>query len=258
MAHVADESVRVERSGARTTVIWERPPVNVFNIALLDQLAHTLRSAPVRSANVVVLKGARHRWSAGFDVEDHLSDRLRPMLEAFRDLVRALWEVPGPTLAQVEGPCLGGAVELLAACDLALAAESATFGQPEVRLGVFPPFTTALGPRMIGPKRTAELVFLGETLSARRAETFGLLNGVVAESSLEEEVDRVTERLCGYRSDTLVLLKKAVHASNPLPWTEMERVERIYLDELMNLPKAEEGLRAFLEKREPHWPPRAG
>ena len=253
MANV-DGSVLVNREGRRATVTWERPPVNVFTLGLLEELARTLRSPLVRSATVVVLKGAHHRWSAGFAVEDHLAERFRSMLQTFRDLLRAVWEVPGPTLAQVEGPCLGGGLELLAACDLAFSAESATFGQPEVRLGVIPPLAAAYDPRAIGAKRAAELVFLGEAIPASRAEAIGLINRVVADASLEEEVGRVAERLIGYRSETLVLLKKAMHESGPSPWHDLDPVERVYRDELMRLPNAEEGLRAFLEKREPRWP----
>ena len=247
-------TVRVDRSGARATVVWDRPPVHVFDTALLEELAAALRTEAVRCAHVVVLKGANHRWSAGFAVEDHLADRVRPMFAAFRSVLRALWEVPGPTLAQVEGPCLGGGLELLAGCDLAFASASSTFGQPEIRLGVFPPLAASLDCRTLGPKRAAELLMLGDTLTAGQAESFGLVSRVLSNESVESDVERVVEHLSGLRKEALRLLKAAMHAQEPLPWAGLDRAERIYLNQLMALPQADEGLRAFLEKRAPAWP----
>ncbi|MGI0132566.1 MAG: enoyl-CoA hydratase/isomerase family protein [Thermoplasmata archaeon] len=247
-------TVRVERSGPRATIIWDRPPVHVFDIAMLDELARALRRDDVRSAHVVVLKGADHRWSAGFAVEDHLIERVPAMFAAFRSVVRALSEVPGPTLAQAEGPCLGGGLELLGLCDLAFGASTATFGQPEIELGVFPPLAAAWNVRALGPKPAAELLFLGESMGAERARDLGLLSRVVPAESIEGEVDAVALRLGRLRREALVFLKAAMHAGAPVAWAPFQDAERIYLDRLMALPRAEEGLRAFLEKRPPDWP----
>lgn len=246
-------SIRVDRAGERSTVVWDRPPVHVFDIALLENLATALRSEPVRSAHVVVLRGANHRWSAGFEVADHLAGQIRRMFEAFRSLLEAIREIPCPTLAAVEGPCLGGGLELLSVCDLAVAASTATFGQPEIRLGVFPPLAAATYGRTLGSKRAAELLFLGETLSARQAQEFGLVSRVVADERVDEEVDRVSEHLGGLRREALVLLKQVMREEEPQPWAGLEGAERAYLERLMTLPHAEEGLRAFLEKRAPAW-----
>ena len=244
------------RTGTRATIVWDRPPLNVFDLALIEDLSEVLRSEPVQTAHVVVAKGARRRWSAGLAVEDHLSSRVRPMLRAFGELLRALWEVPGPVLAEVEGPCLGGGLELLGACDLAIAGASATFAQPEVRLGVFPPFAAVVNGRSLGPKRTAELLFLVDTIGAAQAEAFGLVTRTVADDTIEDLVNRTTDQLGGFRRETLVYLKKVLHESEGPPWVLLERAEKTYLEELMTLPDAEAGLRAFLEKRAPVWPVR--
>lgn len=250
-------TVRVERTGARATVVWDRTPLNVFDLSLLRDLAAALRSEPVRAANVVILKGAGHRWSAGLAVEDHLADRVRAMFGALRDLVAALAEVPVPTLGQVEGPCLGGGFDLLSACDLGFAAASATSGLPEIRLGVFPPLAASEAPRNLGPKRAAELLLLGETLSAARAEEFGLVSRVVPDDAIDSEANRTADHLGGLRREALTLLKSAMREEGPSSGERLDRAERIYLDELMGLPQAEEGLRGFLEKRAPTWPVQA-
>jgi cyclohexa-1,5-dienecarbonyl-CoA hydratase len=246
--------VKVDRVGTRANVTWSRPPVNVFDIATLRELTRALRSDPVRSAHVVVLKGAGRCWSAGFAVEDHFAVHVRAMFRAFRGLLEALEGSPGPIVAQVEGTCLGGGLEVLSACDLAIAAASTRFGQPEVRLGVFPPLAAAEMPRAIGPKRAAELLLLGETIAASRAEQVGLVSRVVPDDAVEEEVNRVVGQLQKYRFETLVLLRRAIHEGSPKSTDRLGVAEQIYLDELMRLPSAEEGLRAFLEKRTPIWP----
>jgi len=252
------ERVRVHRDGTRATLTWNRPPVNVLDIEMLRELTGALRSEEVRSAHVVILRGAGHCWSAGFAVEDHLATQVRAMLDSFRDLLAALGGVPGPILGQVEGPCLGGGLELLSACDLAIAAASATFGQPEIRLGVFPLLAAAEMPRALGPKPAAELLLLGETVDAARAGSIGLVSRVVPDDALDAEVERVAGRLQGYRHEALVLLKRVMREDRPDRTSRLGFAERVYLDELMHLPSAEEGLRAFLEKRAPVWPSAEG
>ena len=248
------ERVHADRAGTRATVTWSRPPLNVLDIETLQELTETLRTDAVRSAHVVILRGAGRCWSAGFSVEDHLAKRVRSMFNALRDLLGALGAIPSPIIAQVDGPCLGGGLELLSACDLAIASASATFGQPEIRLGVFPPLAAAEMPRALGPKRAAELLLLGETVGAARAWATGIVSRVVPDSALEQEVDWAAGKLQGYRYETLVLLKRVMRGELPDRSSRLASAERVYLEELMRLPHAEEGLLAFLEKRTPVWP----
>src|SRR5579859_6224199 len=162
-------TVSVDRVDGRATVTWERGPANVFDIALLEELVRALQREEVTRARVVVLRGGGKSWSGGLSVEDHLNPKVSAMFDAFRRALRTLWNLPAPTIAQVHGRCLGGGLELLMACDLAIASEGATFGQPEVRLGVFPPFGAAAYADLIGARNTAELLFLGTPFDARRA-----------------------------------------------------------------------------------------
>ncbi len=246
-------NVQVERQGHAAIVRWERPPVNVLDAATLRQLTACLRSPEVTGSKVVVLRGQGRGWSAGLAVDEHLRDRVPVMLRDFRDTLRALWDVPVPTVGQVHGPCLGGGLELLSMCDLSWAAASATFGQPEIRLGVFPPLAAVRLPLTIGPQRAAEAVFLGQPVDAAQAERIGLVNHCVPDAELQPAVDRVVGQLCASRRDALVHLKAALRAGMGDPWPAVAEAERIYLEELMAGPDAEEGLRAFLEKRAPRW-----
>jgi cyclohexa-1,5-dienecarbonyl-CoA hydratase len=193
-------------------------------------------------------------FSAGVDVEDHIEDRVRPMIAAFHGVFRRLADLEPPTVAAVHGAALGGGCELAAFCDLVVAAENATFGQPEIRLAVFPPITASAFHYFVRGKKTLELLLLGETIDAREAERIGLVNRVVPAAELAGAVSEWTGRLASYSADALRLAKKAYYASVDRPFREaLDRAEKIYLDELMTTDDANEGIAAFREKRAPRW-----
>jgi len=246
-------TVTVDRVGGRATVTWERGPANVFDIELLDTLTSALQDDRVAGAHVVVLRGGGKSWSGGLSVEDHLKPRVSAMFEAFHQALTTLWNLPVPTIAQVHGRCLGGGLELLMACDLALASEGATFGQPEIRLGVFAPFGAATYSHLLGARLAAELLFLGTPFDAQRAAAAGIVNRVVPEEELDASVALTAQTLCSHRRETLRLLKRVLRRTEVDPWSRLEHAERTYLEELMIPEDSEEGLRAFLEKRTPVW-----
>lgn len=253
MSGRAPGTVSVERVDGRATISWDRPPLNIFDLRMLEELTAALHRPEVAQANVVVLRGQGKCWSAGLAVEDHLPPRLAAMLDAFRETLATLWFLPAPTIAQVHGSCLGGGLELLMACDLAIASDRATFGQPEIRLGVFAPFGAAHYAQLLGPRQAAELLYLGTPLDAARAASAWIVNRAVPEEELEASVALAAQTFCGHRRETLQLLKRVLRGSAPDPWSALERAERAYRDDLMTTEGAEEGLRAFLEKRTPVW-----
>jgi cyclohexa-1,5-dienecarbonyl-CoA hydratase len=246
-------TVSVGRVGGRATVTWERGPANVFDIGLLEEFTRVLQREEVTGAHVVVLRGQGKSWSGGLSVEDHLKPRVSAMFEAFHRALTTLWNLPTPTIAQVHGRCLGGGMELLMACDLAIASEGATFGQPEIRLGVYAPFGAATYSHLLGARHAAELLFLGTPFDAHRAASAGIVNRVVPEEELDASVALTAQTLCSHRLETLRLLKRVLRRTEVDPWSRLEYAERAYLDELMVPVEAEEGLRAFLEKRTPVW-----
>ncbi len=246
-------TISVARVDGRATITWERGPANVFDIRLLEELTRALQREEVTSAHVVVLRGGGRSWSGGLSVEDHLKPRVSTMFEAFRTTLTTLWNLASPTIAQVHGRCLGGGMELLMACDLAIASEGASFGQPEIRLGVFAPFGAATYSDLLGSRPAAELLFLGTPFDARRAAAVGIVNRVVPEEELDASVALAAQTLCSYRREALHLLKRVLRRSEVDPWPRLAYAERTYLDELMTSVGAEEGLQAFLEKRAPVW-----
>ncbi|HEY9282946.1 MAG TPA: enoyl-CoA hydratase-related protein, partial [Pyrinomonadaceae bacterium] len=184
----------------------------------------------------------------------HVAETIYQMLDAFHDIFRALDALARPTVAVVDGAALGGGCELAAACDIVIASERARFGQPEIKLGVFPPVAAVLLPRVIGDKRARELVLTGELIEAPEALRLGLANHGVNSAQLEQKLQEVLGRLRELSSAALTMTRRALDAGRGYDLAELlARVETLYLNELMKTEDAAEGVRAFMEKRKPAW-----
>lgn len=250
------ETIRVEDGGEGIArLVLDRPPLNILDIAMLIEIAHAIDMVSAREdLRALVIAAEGKAFSAGVDVEDHVEKKVRPMIAAFHGVFRRLAAFEPVTVAAVHGPALGGGCEVAAFCDLVVASEDATFGQPEIRLGLFPPVAAAAFPYFVKGKKTLEMMLLGETFDAAEAQRIGLVNRVVPADRLNEEVDAVLHRLDGLSAAALRLTKKAYYAGIDVPFDEaFDRAERIYLDELMRTRDATEGISAFREKREPRW-----
>jgi cyclohexa-1,5-dienecarbonyl-CoA hydratase len=253
----AASKLRVERAGPVLHVALASPPLNVLDIAMLRELAGVLESAAREEdpPHVVVVRGdGAKAFSAGASVPDHAPDRVADMLAAFHRAIRAICAMPPIAIAAVHGHCLGGGLELAAACDLAIVAESATFSQPEIDLGCFPPAATAFYPSLLGSKRAAEIVLLGGRIDAARAEAIGLVNAVVPDDTLDAEVARWAAALATKSRAALAIAKRALRLGvEQAPAEALAACERLYLDDLVRTDDMREGIAAFLEKRKPVW-----
>jgi len=246
--------VRVDRGVA--TVTLDRPPLNVLTTAMLGELDATLRDLDtLAELRLIVLRGEGRVFSAGVDVGEHIGEALGPMLDAFTAVSRRLLTVSVPTLAVVHGAALGGACELVALCDLAIAADDARLGTPEISLGVVPPVGAALFPALVGAQRARALVLVGEPVRGTDAAAWGLVWMSVAGDTLEAEVARITERFRSLSAASLRLAKRTFRVAE-LAHTPVEAVLAADAEQRRTLPRlhdADEGLRAFVEKRAPRW-----
>ncbi|MEJ2310868.1 MAG: enoyl-CoA hydratase-related protein [Gemmatimonadales bacterium] len=250
------EFLRLERPGEGVArVVLDRPPLNVLHIPMLQELDQTLTELSAESElKLLVLTGAGKAFCAGVDVADHTAERVEFMIQAFHGVVRKLLLLEVPVVAAVNGAALGGGCELLLACDLAIASEKAKLGQPEIRLGVFPPVAAVLMPRLIGRQRALDLVLTGRVIGAAEAREMGLVGRVVPVEAFDEAVTEYVRSLSSLSRPVLGLTKRTVVEGRGEPlWDAFERAENRYLHELMELEDAHEGLAAFLEKREPVW-----
>lgn len=238
---------------ARITL--HHPPLNVIDIPMMEELVRSLVEIEAYpDVSVIILSGAGKAFSVGVDVAAHTPDKVEEMLAKFHSVIRALVAIKKVTIAAVHGHCLGGGAELAMMCDIVFTTESAQWGFPEIKLGCYPPVACTALAALVGQKRAAELILTGRTIGGREAAEIGLANRSVREDELTGAVDDCVGHLRKLSPAALAVAKKASYAWDSMHFDKgLARAERIYCDELMKTSDAQEGIRAFMEKREPKW-----
>ncbi|MEE8106846.1 MAG: enoyl-CoA hydratase/isomerase family protein [Planctomycetota bacterium] len=228
--------------GRLTRITLARPPLNILDIASLEQLADAIESVGDETAVIVIDSDVPRAFSAGNDVADHKPERAPAMLQAFHRAIRGLLEAEAVTVADVRADAFGGGCEIVAACDLAYATPAARFGQPEIEIACFPPVAASLLPARIGQKRAADLVLTGRRIDAETAAAWGLISGV-DENGAAPAIGALLQK----SAPALKAAKLALRSS------DLAAAERIYLDRLLGLDDYAEGIQAFLAKRPSEW-----
>jgi cyclohexa-1,5-dienecarbonyl-CoA hydratase len=244
----------VDDGVARITLV--RPKAsNAMNITMLEEIGSVLEDVDMNpEVKILLFQGDDNAFSSGLDIADHTEENAYQMMNAFSSIFRRLMRLDAVSVSVVKGLALGGGCELAAFCDFSFAAEDAKLGQPEIKAGLFPPVAAAVYPRIIGLRRTFEMLLTGRIYSAKEAERIGLITRAVAGQQLDEEVQRWMDFLKSFSSPVLKLTRQAISGSLTLPLDEALRyVEEIYLNELMATEDVKEGLRAILERRKPVW-----
>ena len=231
------------------------PPLNVIDVPMMEELAHCLSEIEGRpDVSVIVISGEGKAFSAGVEVAAHTPDKVEGMLMKFHAVIRALVATKKVTIAAVHGHCLGGGAELAMVCDIVYTTQSAQWGFPEIKLGCYPPVACTALAALVGQKRAAELILTGRTIGGEEASEIGLANRAVSEKGLADAVDECIGHLRKLSPAALALAKKASYAWHSMHFDKgLARAERIYFEELMKTSDAHEGIRAFMEKREPNW-----
>lgn len=243
----------IRESVARITL--KQPPLNIIDIPMIGEMHSALaRVHAAGDLKVLVIDHLGKAFSAGVSIKDHTPDKVEEMISKFHGVFRVLNSLAIPTLALVDGMALGGGCELAVFCDMVIGSDRATFGQPEIKVGVFPPVAAVLFPHLIGRNRALELLLTGVVIEAAEAKAIGLINKVFPSQSFREKVDEFIGKLTSLSGEVLRLTKRAVDRSLYMSVNEgITAVEQLYLGELMKTEDAREGLNAFLEKRKPVW-----
>jgi len=253
------ETILYEKKDKVAWVTLNRPEVlNALNATLLRELAGALKEAAGdEEVMAIVITGAGDRaFSAGADITGFLTatamDYIKAMEEARPfELIR---NIQKPVIAMVNGLALGGGCEIALACDIVMASERAQFGQPEIRVGVIPGAGgTQVLPRIIGEKKAKELIFTGRFISAKEAESMGLVNKVVPHESLRQEVESLLKDIMAHSPLMLRLAKMAVNKSLEVGLKEGMEFERTLFAVCFSTEDQKEGAKAFLEKRRPEY-----
>lgn len=236
-----------------------RGPVNALSVAFLEAILAAFRKAAADDAvRAVILRSALpKRFSAGLDLDVLLGKsglEVRRFLERlYVGLADVQYGMGKPTIAAVNGAARGGGMTLAISCDVILAAESASFGYPEIELGLLPAIHFAHLPRIIGRHRAFELLFTGRRFEAAEAASMGLVSTVVPDAELDARARGLAAEFAGKPSTTMRLGRAAFMRANDLDY---RRSVANAVEDFCNVattPEAQEGLAAFLEKRLPAW-----
>lgn len=254
-------SVLVDRQGPRTTVTINRPEQrNSLNGEVLDGLVSAFRAAREDDeVRVVVLTGAGDKaFCAGADLAGGMQDdggalaahKGRGML---RDLLGAAQELDKPLIGRINGHALAGGFGVALACDLLVAADTATFGTPEVKVGLWPFMISALIVEHVGPKRALDLMMTGRRMDAEEAREWGLVNQVVSAGDLDDAVDELTETLVANAPVALALGRRSYYEARDMSPSAALPYLHGMLDLTVQTEDVVEGVTAFFQKREPDW-----
>ena len=238
-------------------IMLSRPPMNLLTMPMMREI--TLAINQVGSMNEVcaiafsAVKGSQ-AFSAGMAIDEYRPQKAYQMLEALHGIFQALNISSKPVIALVTGAALGGACEIAAFADLVIATPAARFGQPEIKLGVFPPTACVILPRVIGEKKARELVYTGEIINAETARYLGLVNRLVPEEELETRAEEVFQIFRQSSVPSLEATRRAFQETQGVPFDEaLKRAADIYLNDLMSHSDPVEGIEAYLAKRPPRW-----
>ncbi|OGB91133.1 MAG: enoyl-CoA hydratase [candidate division NC10 bacterium RIFCSPLOWO2_02_FULL_66_22] len=256
----ARQFVQWSAEGGVATLVVDRPPLNALSYQAKEEIAACLEEVAADSAvRCLVVFGAGGRaFSVGSDIKEFpevTARRLGRQRAAHEHAVyNRLDFFPVPTIAAIEGHCLGGGLELALACDLRVAGETSRLGLPEVKLGVFPGGGgTERLPRLIGEARARELIYTGEPVDAREAWRIGLVNRVAPAGRALGVAQELGRTIASRSALTLRTVKAVMDRGLHMDLLEAEQVAIEAISELFQSEAVQEGVAAFLEKRPPRF-----
>jgi enoyl-CoA hydratase/carnithine racemase len=230
---------------------------NALSRAMLTALGHELtRIASEEQIRVVILRAEGPAFSAGHDLRELAGGTEEDYAALFAlcsEVMEAIRKLPQPVIAQVHGIATAAGCQLVASCDLAVASEEATFATPGVKIGLFCSTPAVALARAVTPKKALEMLLTGTPIKAAEAERIGLVNRVVPASQLAEETMRLARQIAGASGYTVALGKGAFYEQLPLDYPQAYEVAGKVMVENAMADDAQEGIRAFLEKRTPSW-----
>ncbi|MEA2269630.1 MAG: hypothetical protein QOC64_2240 [Solirubrobacteraceae bacterium] len=259
---MAYETLRYDvASGGVATIALDQPETrNALSDELLDELILAFSAARDDDAVRCVVLSSTHETTfsaggnlAGFAADVPLIHKHLESTTKFPALFALIGGLGKPVICKANGHCLAGALGLALACDLVVASERATFGTPEINVGVFPFMVTALMSRNLPRKKAAELLLLGERIDAHEAERLGIVNRVVPAEELDAAVGEWAERLAAKSPLLMRLGKDAMFRAQDMAFQDALEFLRAQLTIAFSTEDIQEGVQAFFEKREPVW-----
>ncbi len=236
-------------------VTLDSPPLNILTRAMMDEISLALEQTSADPGIKALAFTANGKaFSGGADINEHRPEHVEEMIASFLNLFRLLDSFELPIVMAVNGAALGGGFELAMMADILLATPSATFGQPEIRLGFFAPVGLIRLPELVGTARAMEITCGGRIYSAAEMTEAGLVSRLVAEEELEKTLEEVLKDLRKASPLVLRMNTRTLKELRGRPFGEaLEETGRVFLEELMATEEPLEGIASFNEKRRPEW-----
>ena len=247
--------LKVAKTDGIARITLDRPKHNVLDIEMINELIAEVKALGADDQiKCLVFNGAGPSFCAGVEVSDHKPEMAVEMIETFNLFFEQLDLLEVPVIASVHGACLGGGMEVAIACDIIVAAQSAMFGQPEIKLAFLPPVAAVRLPYLVGPAKAVEICTTGKRYSAEEARKMGMICYAVEDDQLAEATEKLVKEI-QYCSPLIIRLnKRAVkkHLGMPLP-EAVDGASDLFLNTLMKTEDVLEGIASFEEKRKPVW-----
>jgi enoyl-CoA hydratase len=251
------QTITVEQNGRVGVITLNRPDaLNALNLQLMQEVVFSARSFDEnQDIGAILLTGSDRAFAAGADIKEMSS---RTYMDMYLDDWLQGWDglaaVRTPVIAAVAGHALGGGCELAMMCDFIIAADSARFGQPEINLGVIPGMGGSQRlTRAVGKAKAMEMILTGRTIDAAEAERIGLVARVVPHDRLREDALETAKAISSKSAPIVMLAKEAVNAAFQMPLDSGILFERRIFHSVFASSDQKEGMRAFVEKRQPNF-----
>jgi len=255
---MAHPHLTLELDGVTAIVTLNRPEQrNALSLELMQDLIGCLSEIENNpGVHVVILAAAGRAYCSGHDLREMVgrgAEQYRCMFDVCSELMHKIQSIPQPVIAEVQGIATAAGCQLVAACDLAIASDQASFATPGVRIGLFCSTPMVAVSRAIGRKRALEMLLTGETIDAGKAADWGLINTVVPAAELREATRKLAERIAASSAFTVATGKRAFYAQIDLDQPEAYELAKKVITTNALAADAQEGISAFLEKRAACW-----
>ncbi len=249
------KNLKFEMTDGVARITLNRPKFNMMNIDMMNELNGRLEVL-LKDQNLkcVVIYAEGKHFCTGVEVADHKPDKVDDMIATFNRIFELTEQLEVPIVAVVQGYCLGGGMELAIACDVIVAAKGALFGQPEIKVGFFPPYAAMRLPQLVGPAKAVEICTTGKFYKAEEAQRLGMIAHVAEDDQLAEAAEQIVKEIKANSPLIIRLNKRAVKQHLGLNFkAALAGVSDLFLNTLMKTEDTLEGIASYEEKRKPEW-----
>jgi len=249
------QNLKFEKIDGVARITLNRPKFNMMNIEMMNELNGLFEDLLTDDdLKCVTINAAGKHFCTGVEVADHKPDQVDDMIATFNRIFELSEQIEVPIIAVVQGFCLGGGMELAIACDVIVAGQGAQFGQPEIKVGFFPPYAAMRLPQLIGPAKAIEICTTGKFYSAEEARSLGMIAHVVEDEQLAESAEKLVKEIQGNSPLIIRLNKRAVKQHLGLSFKPaLAGVSDLFLNTMMKTEDTLEGIASYEEKRKPEW-----